>query len=245
MNNSNKKILCYNIITYKTCAYGNKCNYAHSLKEQIISEPRKYLYSIIKDPYTNLSNLNLTNNPLLNEMIVLSKTCLKCQINECSGGYNCRYGAINSNYRLCYDNFYNGNCMNKICPYNGVHLTNNGLIPFIYQLNNNNYIKLESLNSSIWKNPPKSLYLKTMPSSSPPSSPPSPLLSLPNSDLNYSINGSKYVGKLLSDSYLINNYSELSDTDEEFIEYLNSDDDPPNYYSNNSIIHKKNESKLI
>lgn len=230
---NNKRVLCKNIISNQCCLYNNTCLYAHSLKEQNVIPIRKYLYDIIRSD-VDLSNINLLKSPeLLKELTILSKVCLSCQRNECAGGYNCRYGAINNNCRVCYDDFYYGQCKRSYC--NAVHLTNRGLVPLMGMKQvlpevSSSVVRLNILNNSntcktntIWDQLPKSIYDK-------------PLIINNNNNftsldcLNYDINGSHYEGIKLTDEYLKKRYSSSQDVtsseDEnetsEFIEYLNS-----------------------
>lgn len=230
---NNKRILCKNIISNQECVYSSSCLYAHSLKEQNVIPIRKYLYDIIRSNI-NLSNINLVKSPdLVKELSILSKVCLSCQRGECAGGYNCRYGAINTSCRVCYDDFYYGECKRQFC--NAIHLTNRGLIPVMSTNTNTNitntirqvdtsYIKLNTLKTNtIWDQLPKSIYDK-------------PLIINNNNNytsldcLNYDINGSHYEGIKLTDEYLKKRYTSSQDItsseDEnetsEFVEYLNS-----------------------
>lgn len=225
---NNKRILCKNIISKQGCLYSNSCLYAHSLKEQNIIPIRKYLYDIIQSNI-NLSNIDLVKSPeLLKELIILSKVCLSCQKGECAGGYNCRYGSINNLCRVCYDDFYYGDCKRDYC--NSVHLTSRGLIPFMRTSirQESNYIKLNSLKTNtIWDSLPKSIYDKPV------------IINNNNNNfvsldsLNYDINGSHYEGIKLTDEYLKKRYSSSHDVtsseDEnettEFLEYLNNNSD--------------------
>lgn len=218
---NNKRILCKNIITNQDCIYNKTCLYAHSLKEQNVIPIRKYLYDIIKSDIS-LSNIDLVkSSELMKELVILSKVCLTCQRGECAGGYNCRYGAINSNYRVCYDDFYYGECKRNYCD--GIHLTTRGLIPFM-NTKKQEIIKLNTLKTNtIWDKLPKSVYDK-------------PIIINNNNNftsldcLNYDINGSHYEGIKLTDEYLKKRYSSSQDVtsseDEnetsEFMEYLNS-----------------------
>ena len=128
---NSKKILCYNIINKKICNYGTKCMYAHSLNEQKIDSMRHKIYTILKND-SILNELDLINDEkLFNTMIQLTKVCSFCLKKICPGGYNCRNGAINNKYKLCYDDLMYGNCKKNNCL--SVHLTLRGLIPYIKQ----------------------------------------------------------------------------------------------------------------
>jgi len=130
-NINNKKILCFNIINNKKCLYQKKCMYAHSLSEQKIDPMRHKVYTIINNN-TNLESLNLIDdNKLFNTLIKLTKVCMLCIKSKCPGGYNCRNGAMNYKYKLCYDDLMSGNCKRLNC--NSVHLTKHGLVPYLKQ----------------------------------------------------------------------------------------------------------------
>jgi hypothetical protein len=123
---THKKILCKNILSNKQCTYYNKCLYAHSIEDQNVDDIRKLAYDIIKNP--NLYDIKeiLENNELKETFLELTKLCNDCSKNICPGGYNCKYGAINKKYVVCYnDIFYhsNGGCRNNLCKY--VHIFKN------------------------------------------------------------------------------------------------------------------------
>ena len=139
MNNNSKRILCHNILNNRVCNYKNKCMYAHKLSEQRIDPIRHKVYTILKNDYT-LDNINLASDKkLLDSFIQLTKVCYYCLKGECPGGYNCRNGAVNNKYRICYDDLMYGNCRRFNC--NSIHLTKRGLIPHYYQLSKKKYNK--------------------------------------------------------------------------------------------------------
>lgn len=126
-----KKILCFNITNNIICTYGQKCMYAHSLNEQKIEPMRHKVYTILKNN-NDLSKLNLINDPkLLDTMLQLTKICIMCVKNSCPGGYNCRNGAINTKFRICYDDLIYGKCKRLNCT--SVHLTSRNLVPYNVQ----------------------------------------------------------------------------------------------------------------
>jgi len=137
---NNKRILCYNMITHNSCIYGKKCVYAHTLDDQKIDPIRHKIYTILKNKH-DLSCLDLVNDKKLYDSILsLTKICSLCIKNLCPGGYNCRNGATDLKYKVCYKDLMNGNCDRQNC--NGIHLTQRGLIPYIKQkqkLTDNNY----------------------------------------------------------------------------------------------------------
>lgn len=136
MKNNTKKILCYNIITWGKCNYGNKCMYAHSLDEQNIIPIRSKIYDMLKDNKSKLDDLDLIeDNDMYENLCQLTKVCTSCEKHNCSGGYNCRNGSISKDYKICYDNLVYGNCKYSKC--NFIHLTDRGLIPYLKQKNKN------------------------------------------------------------------------------------------------------------
>ena len=126
-NRNVKKTLCHNIITTGKCCYEDKCLYAHALSEQIIEDNRKGGYSILTSD-TQLDKLDLHKNiNLYKSLLSLTKLCEQCQKNNCTGGYNCRWGACNKKYQVCLQDLNYGNC-NQSCEC--VHLTKRKLIPY-------------------------------------------------------------------------------------------------------------------
>lgn len=105
--------------------------YAHSLSEQRVDALRHKVYSIIR--YTHdLSGINLVDDEKLFKTIQqLTRVCPQCAKNICSGGMNCRHGAINNKTRVCYNDLMRGDCRSPDCP--SVHLTHRGLIPYNIQ----------------------------------------------------------------------------------------------------------------
>ncbi len=126
-----KKMLCYNTINHGSCVYGNKCIYSHSLAEQKIEPLRHKVYTILKNKY-DLSKIDLINDKkLFDTMLLLTKLCFTCCKGQCPGGYNCRNGAINAKFRICYEDLMYGNCRKNKCT--SVHLSERLLIPYIQQ----------------------------------------------------------------------------------------------------------------
>jgi hypothetical protein len=129
-----KRILCINAIKGRTCNYGTKCMYAHSLNDQKIDTIRHKVYTILKND-NNLKNINLIKDKKLFAILgQLTKVCYQCSKNDCHGGYNCRNGAINQKYRICHDDLMYGICRRHNCG--GIHLTSRGLIPYCSQTDN-------------------------------------------------------------------------------------------------------------
>lgn len=143
-----KRILCYNILKNGMCNYGNKCKYAHTLDEQNIDPGRKKSYDIIMGKF-DLAYINLLENKELHRnFLQLTKICLQCSRNICPGGHNCKFGAINDNYQICFDDLQNGDCYKKdLCKY--IHLTKRNLVP---------YNKLKGEKSDKYKEKNKKLY---------------------------------------------------------------------------------------
>lgn len=138
LNDNFKKILCYNMLNEKKCNYGEKCMYAHYLNEQKIEPIRHKIYTLIKCS-EDLSRFDLVNDiKLLESILQLTKVCIQCSKNLCPGGYNCRNGAINIKYKICYDDLMYGNCKRLNCQ---VHLTDRKLVPY-----NKQKLKLAGVN---------------------------------------------------------------------------------------------------
>lgn len=136
IRDNSKKILCHNMLNKQKCNYGYKCMYAHCLKEQKIEPLRHKIYTLITHT-TDLSHIDLINDPVLyDNFIQLTRICSLCNKNQCPGGYNCRNGAINFEYKICYDDLVYGNCK-KRATCQSVHLTDRGLMPYMKQKNGN------------------------------------------------------------------------------------------------------------
>lgn len=152
---SYKRVLCFNILNRGLCSYGDKCVYAHHLKEQTVDSPRKEAYDIINSD-TDLSNLNLTNNKQLYYTLrQLTNLCPPCAKGYCPGGYNCKYGAFCKQSQICRRDFLDGNC-HEVCDM--VHLTNRGFIPYHAQINSQRVLtyadKVRSSSSKVMRRIP-------------------------------------------------------------------------------------------
>lgn len=152
-----KRLMCYSIINNSECGYGSKCAYAHSMDDQIIDEDRLFVYQILLDK--NLMHFFSMTNPKTNEiykhLLFLTNICNQCIKKTCTGGYNCKHGVCDSTLKLCKNDLYTGECINKTidisvqqniinkirshdfeaCDYykgciNGHHLSTRGLIPY-------------------------------------------------------------------------------------------------------------------
>jgi hypothetical protein len=137
MTENYKKILCYNILNKKICSYGDKCLFAHNLKEQIINENKKKIMNMILND-NNLSYFNIClDDDFYKELLVFTIRCNKCYENNCNGGYNCKNGVCCDSLLICWDDLITGKCKNKVINKyccNGIHLTEKNLIPYNIQL---------------------------------------------------------------------------------------------------------------
>lgn len=125
-----KRVLCNNMFIEGNCPYGNFCHYAHSLDEQIVDPLRKKIYHIISSNEL-LNDIDLFYDiKLFSAFKQLTRLCLKCEKKECLGGYNCKYGACNAKYVICYTDLYYGKCTGACTK---IHLTKRGLIPYNLQ----------------------------------------------------------------------------------------------------------------
>jgi len=152
--NKTKRILCYNMLNSKICKYQSKCMYAHGLDDQRRDPIRDKVYTMLKEK-TNFSKINLVvDKKLFNTFMSLTKVCKGCAKQICTGGYNCRDGAISNKYKICYDDIMYGTCKRINCK--AIHLTERGLKPYILQdsIHNNKSIKKNdnTIISNLWKN---------------------------------------------------------------------------------------------
>lgn len=123
---NHKKMLCQNIIEKKPCNYGSKCLYAHSIEEQNVNGNRKIAYDYIINN-KDMSDIDLSQKEdLFSSFKELSRTCEKCIMSLCTGGYNCKYGSCKKEYTICLRDITIGNCDGSC---NKKHLTKNGLKP--------------------------------------------------------------------------------------------------------------------
>ena len=148
-----KRILCYNILhNPNSCKYGTKCDYAHGLADQIIDPIRDKVYNMLKENIDMTSIDLIHDKELYNTLIVLTRVCKECSKNLCTGGYNCRIGALNEKYRICYDDMMFGTCSRGECKY--IHLTNKGLKPYIIQkkIHKNKFMTNKFMANKVWSN---------------------------------------------------------------------------------------------
>ncbi len=149
---NNKRMLCKNINNPKGCPWGNKCRFAHELSEQKIDPIRHKVYTILRNT-NDLSHLDLVNDSTLYETLKeLTNLCPKCVKHKCSGGYNCRNGALSSRFRICLLDLQSGSCSNSTCS--NIHLTRRGLIPFNVQ----NKPEFD-VPETAWANAPPAIFL--------------------------------------------------------------------------------------
>lgn len=192
-----KRILCYNALNRK-CLHGKNCTFAHSLMEQTKDKHREIAYDIIQNN-NNLSNINLVQDKeLYLTLKTLTHVCDNCIKEKCSGGYNCKFGAIDYIYQICEKDLIYGNCNIKC---DKIHLTKRGLMPYNKQILDND---------NVWKNIPKSV-----------------LTDKKNNTINKNINNidmNIINGTLLTNSYFDDSdsiSSESSNDIKQTIEYLN------------------------
>ena len=110
--------------------------YAHSLVEQNVDKCRRNIIELITGN-SNLQDIDLLNNNFLDILTIFTKLCPHCIDKKCLGGYNCKYGACDIHYCICYEDFMYGNCQKIKC--NFIHLTNRGLVPYTIQKKVNKY----------------------------------------------------------------------------------------------------------
>lgn len=144
LDESKFKFLCSSFTRKNKCLYNDNCNFAHSLKEQVIDLERLKLINLIDKIDFDLTKQDYNN------LIQLCYVCVDCEKNECSGGYNCKYGIYQS-LKICRNDLINGDCMNELIDITipqfiitkfgfsksvykgcceGHHLSVNGLIPY-------------------------------------------------------------------------------------------------------------------
>lgn len=119
-----KRILCNNMFLIGNCSYGSKCVYAHSIEEQRIDPIRKDVYAFIEKisccTQSELTKLFYTlkeqySNELFITLSQLSHLCYGCVNKKCLGGYNCKNGALDEKYLVCYEDLFLNGCTNDKC----------------------------------------------------------------------------------------------------------------------------------
>jgi len=124
---NHKKILCQNMIIHGSCAYTDRCLYAHKLDEQKIDIKRKKIFDLL-DNSSDLSFVDVNKHKdIYKEFILFTKPCLECINNKCTGGNNCKFGSPSIKYIICYDDLNYGTCEDSSCD--KIHLTKRGLKP--------------------------------------------------------------------------------------------------------------------
>lgn len=131
-----KKMLCINIIKNGSCPYGYRCLYAHNLNEQSIDPLKKKAYDVIKSfddhDQHNKNIIDLSeDDDLAKTFLIYTKVCTECKNKKCTGGYNCKFGAISNEYQLCYNDLMYGSCNNFDCKKK--HITKRGILPIMKQ----------------------------------------------------------------------------------------------------------------
>ncbi len=131
--NNFKKLLCYNTIKNIPCTYKYKCLFAHNLEEQHKEHYRNIIHKMLYE-YKDLGKINIFNDEeLFKNLLIYTHECKNCLNNQCSGGYNCKYGVCLKELKICYNDLMYGKCINKTCNnkcLNGHHLTTKNLIPY-------------------------------------------------------------------------------------------------------------------
>jgi hypothetical protein len=131
LENNKKRILCHNMYTSGKCPYNHNCVFAHNLEDQKVDPIRRKIYNILLTK-KQIQELDLINDiEMYNELKRLTRICYGCEKKTCTGGYNCKNGAINAECVICYSDLYTGKCTYKDC--NKVHLTIQGLVPYKIQ----------------------------------------------------------------------------------------------------------------
>lgn len=130
---SDKRVLCYSVLTKKSCNYGSICSYAHSLDDQRVSPIRERAYDMIRKDISLKKVDLIKDQDVYYSLMSLTKLCQACVKNTCAGGYNCKHGVFDPKFQICSDDLATGHCRYKNCR--RVHLTGKGLIPYDAQKN--------------------------------------------------------------------------------------------------------------
>lgn len=153
-SNLNKRLLCNTVLLNIKCKYNNSCKYAHSLEDQIIDYERDLLYKIILDKNLfGCNNITPKSNEIYINLKNFTNICESCLNNKCTGGYNCKYGVNHPSLKLCKNDLFTGQCLNKVIDItiptfvldkihdvekldlysgciNGLHLSDRGMMPY-------------------------------------------------------------------------------------------------------------------
>ena len=123
LKSSNRKLmLCEQYMKNMCCIYGNKCIYAHDIKDQNISQSRYNVYSYIFNP----QNIKLTHD-IYKSLLIMCDICDKCMLSHCIGGINCRNGVYYKGLKLCRTDLLYGNCVDDMCD--SIHITSKYIKP--------------------------------------------------------------------------------------------------------------------
>lgn len=129
-----KTVMCSNILMYGKCKYNDKCDYAHTLSEQIVEPIRRLIYDILMDQNLKI-DMKQIDDKVYNILLQFTNICNECSNNKCAGGMNCRYGVFDKRYQVCIDDLREGVCYTVTC--NKLHLTTRGLLSMKeYKINN-------------------------------------------------------------------------------------------------------------
>ena len=122
-----KELLCKNILAEGSCKYGDKCKFAHDIKEQIMEDIYKRAYDIVQNKI-DLTKVKIRQEPELYKILQkLCTVCHDCERHKCPGGYNCRNGACDKKYVICKQDLQYGRC-DTDCD--KIHLTKMGFEPY-------------------------------------------------------------------------------------------------------------------
>lgn len=122
------------MITYGSCSYGDKCLYAHTLKNQNIDIGRKQAWDILFSTDETINDIDLQkDHQLYRSFLSLTQLCKECNKGKCTGGYNCKFGACDEIYQVCMRDLNRGDCFDENCKM--VHLTKKGIKPFYNIIN--------------------------------------------------------------------------------------------------------------
>ena len=106
-NNVHKTLLCEHYITSHKCIYGNRCKYAHGIKDQAIKPSRKLIYQLMFNEKLTQEQQEILIEKIekdesqLAEILYLTQVCPDCKKNSCIGGRNCKNGAMNEKDAIC------------------------------------------------------------------------------------------------------------------------------------------------
>ncbi len=120
LNDIKYRVLCKSVCNKSNCRYGEKCMYAHNIKQQVIDN---FNYEIYMKILTNelLDNILLTNRKtsiIYKKFYSLTNLCELCINKKCTGGFNCKSGAYCQDLLVCYDDFLYGKCDKTVSKIN-------------------------------------------------------------------------------------------------------------------------------